>query len=354
MDTPDIVIVGAGFAGAATAWALAERGVPGVLVLEREPVPGRHASGRNAGMIRNEAEDPTVRELTRRGSEFLRSVPQEFATGFRRTGSVLLDPPFRSDRLVPVSRNEVEERIPCARNGRWETALHDPCDGIVDPQTLLNSYLCTFRAAGGRVLFSCPALGWKTRDSRIQAVRTPRGWIRARTFVNAAGAWARSVGTAAGGAALPIQPFRRHLFFGFGPRRFEGPFLWHLREGIYVRPESGGLVTSPCDQTPHPPGVPPTDPSFLGLLASKARRVLPDLSSFTPIRSWACLRTLAPDGRFVIGPDPILKNLFWVAALGGHGVTAAAAVGRLAAPLLCGETCPDGAPFRPDRFTQSG
>ena len=50
-ETAEVVIVGAGFAGAATAHHLAERGVRSVLLLEREPVPGAHASGRNAALV---------------------------------------------------------------------------------------------------------------------------------------------------------------------------------------------------------------------------------------------------------------------------------------------------------------
>jgi D-arginine dehydrogenase len=54
-----------------------------------------------------------------------------------------------------------------------------------------------------------------------------------------------------------------------------------------------------------------------------------------PLRcAWAGQRTFALDGRFVVGWDPRCRGLFWVAALGGHGVTTSPSVGRLAADLL--------------------
>src|SRR5438105_2807201 len=58
----DVVIVGAGFAGAATAWALARAGVRDLVVLEREAAPGAHASGRNAALrtSRGRIETPAV------------------------------------------------------------------------------------------------------------------------------------------------------------------------------------------------------------------------------------------------------------------------------------------------------
>ena len=58
-----IVIIGAGFAGMATARSLVQSGADDVLVLEREPAPGQHASGRNAGMIRTLLPDPDEQNL---------------------------------------------------------------------------------------------------------------------------------------------------------------------------------------------------------------------------------------------------------------------------------------------------
>ena len=61
--------------------------------------------------------------------------------------------------------------------------------------------------------------------------------------------------------------------------------------------------------------------------------------NFKPVKIQSAksgLRTMTPDGRFVIGEDPKLKGFFWVAALGGHGVTTSFAVGDLASDLILG------------------
>ena len=61
--------------------------------------------------------------------------------------------------------------------------------------------------------------------------------------------------------------------------------------------------------------------------------------NFTPLeiaRAQAGLRTMTPDGRFVIGEDPRVKKFYWVAGLGGHGLTTSFSVGRLAADLIDG------------------
>jgi len=65
---------------------------------------------------------------------------------------------------------------------------------------------------------------------------------------------------------------------------------------------------------------------------------IPALGNLTVRRSWAGLRTFSMDQGFVIGPDPRLEGFFWVAGLGGHGMTTSAAVGELATDLLLGRS----------------
>jgi len=84
------------------------------------------------------------------------------------------------------------------------------------------------------------------------------------------------------------------------------------------------------------------------LLAEKLTAVFPAVGDWRVGPGWACLRTFASDERFVIGKDPHAPRLFWVAGLGGHGVTAAWAVGRLAAQVLLERADPG--PFDPRRF----
>jgi glycine/D-amino acid oxidase-like deaminating enzyme len=86
------------------------------------------------------------------------------------------------------------------------------------------------------------------------------------------------------------------------------------------------------------------------LLAYKITRFMPALTNAPINRRWAGLRTLTPDGRFVIGWDPKVKGLFWVAGLGGHGVTTSSAVGALAADLITAGTGAQSEAFSPARF----
>ncbi|HEX7227250.1 MAG TPA: FAD-dependent oxidoreductase, partial [Candidatus Binatia bacterium] len=75
MVSSDCVIIGAGFAGAATAYHLARRGLNDIILLEQEAIPGFHSSGRNAAMIRQCVSEPALFDLTRDGAAFLRNLP---------------------------------------------------------------------------------------------------------------------------------------------------------------------------------------------------------------------------------------------------------------------------------------
>ena len=92
MQAVEYVIIGAGFAGAATAYHLSRRGVADILMLEQESIPGFHSSGRNAAMIRQCVPDPDLLALTRDGSRFLRNLPHDWPepVQFKQNGSLLL------------------------------------------------------------------------------------------------------------------------------------------------------------------------------------------------------------------------------------------------------------------------
>jgi glycine/D-amino acid oxidase-like deaminating enzyme len=93
------------------------------------------------------------------------------------------------------------------------------------------------------------------------------------------------------------------------------------------------------------------DPEAVELLASKVARAMPGLAHVPVRRSWAGLRTLTPDGNFVIGADAYIRGFIWCAGLGGHGVTASPAAGRLAAMSVMGRRPPP--EHSPTRFGRS-
>jgi glycine/D-amino acid oxidase-like deaminating enzyme len=357
-----VAIIGAGFAGAATAYWLKRFAGVRATIIEQEAVPGAHASGKNAGIARQAAESTPGTVLCARGTAFLRNPPSGFSSErvMQPTGGYLL-----ANRAAPVSelrdraraagvevrqaaKRDVIERVPFLEGAPFEAALFCPGDGVVDVHELLTAYL-----RGQQVLTHAAVTAFDLSGGRLKAATTTRGSIAADWFVIAGGAWATGVGKLAGSDCFPLEPRRRHLLHT-GPMPAidrHTPYAWSIEPEVYVRPESGGLLLCPCDEQVSEPCSPAADDNAPVWLAEKLGAAMPGLLDVPIARTWAELRCFSPDGNFVIGRDPKIANLLWVCALGGHGMTSSAAVGELAASLLLGLTPPvDPAPYRPDRF----
>ena len=111
-------------------------------------------------------------------------------------------------------------------------------------------------------------------------------------------------------------------------------WVWHLREGWYFRPESGGLLWCAGEELDDSPSDAVSDQEAPRRLATVIERSLPALGELQIRRHWSGHRSFLPDRRFLLGPDPRLGGWYWAVGLGGHGVTASAAVGaRVAASL---------------------
>lgn len=368
MISAHCVIIGAGFAGAATAYHLARRGVRDILILEQERVAGAHSSGRNAAMVRQVVPEPTLMPLTRDGAAFIRNLPSDWPipTSFQQNGSLLLaseeglkkllrDAGTAQELGIEVefwSREVAEKRVPVLKEAEFEGAVWSPTDGVVDIHALIDGYLKAAMSRGVIIRYGSPVQSINVRQDRVVAVATTDDVITTEVVVNAAGPWAAMIGTRAGASDVPLRACRRHLVFT-PPLPWvdqKWPFVWNVSHDVYFRPESGGLLLSPCDQDEMSPGVPPTDNSITELLADKVKRCLPGISNIAIKGSSAGFRTLSADGRFVIGWDPKVEGFFWVAGLGGHGVTTSSSVGALAADLILVPDSGSGEEFSPKRF----
>ncbi|HWP57695.1 MAG TPA: FAD-dependent oxidoreductase [Candidatus Acidoferrales bacterium] len=352
MRSARIVIVGAGFAGAASAYQLARRGARHVLLVEQERVAGYHASGRNASLVRQVIADQSTMALACRGAAFLRDLPADWPAPveYRRNGSMLLacgaswtalQRDAERARALGVeaeilSRADASRRVEILEDAEFDGALWCPTDGVVDIHALLSGYLKQAASYGAEIRYGCRLAAVDTRHGRVSRILLDSDWTAADVLVDAAGAWAGEVAAKAGAVNIPLRPLRRHLFVT-GPLSWvkpHWPFVWDVAHGFYFRPDSGGLLLCPCDEDEMAACDAPTSETALELLAEKTRRYFPRFSDLPIMKGWAGLRTFAPDGRFVIGWDPQLEGFFWVAALGGHGVTTSPAVGALVADMI--------------------
>ena len=346
-----IAIVGGGVAGLATAWSLARAGQRDVVLLEAEADCARHSSGLNAAILRTLIDEEPVAELAARSAPFLESPPAGFAQVplVRPVGLVLtadgaaeaaaLDCAAARTRrpIERLSPSELARRAPhVAVDAR--TAWWMPTDGVLDIAALTDGYARAAREQGVALHTGVRVSELLREGPDVVGLRTTDGTrLLADQVVLAAGGWAADLGRA-GGSSVEMTPLRRHLMVTAPDPRVDPswPVFWNVGNTFYARPESGGLMICACDESVVDPDRCDVVPEVLERVAETAARHLPDFADAAAAHLWCGMRTFTEDREFVIGPDPQVGGLFWVAGLGGHGMTTGPAVGELAAAALMG------------------
>jgi D-arginine dehydrogenase len=362
----EVVVIGGGFAGAATAYQLARAGVTDIVIVEAERTPGTHSSGRNAAMARFLVVRPDHLPLAVEGVRFLHRPPADFPHGtyVRRTGSMMLVQAEEREKMqhsiarwrdygIPaewLEPDEVEKRVPATAGATFAGAVYCADDGVADVSALLDGYLRVALGRGARLLTERRVTGIKVEAGQVCAVETEHECIETRAVVNACGAWAAEIASMAGACPMPFRSLRRHLVVT-APAAWvdpSWPFVWDVAHELYFRPEPPGLLLSPCDETEVPPGDVPVDHAALESLAEKIQRWMPRLCGVSVGHVWAGARTFTPDNNFVLGRDPRVGGFIWCAGLGGNGMAVSAAAGRLAAAGVFGK--PSVPAHAPERF----
>jgi D-arginine dehydrogenase len=367
MSSDRIIIIGAGMAGVSTAYFLTRRGARNIRILEKEKLAGMHSSGLNAAILRTMIPEPLLNRLACESAEFYLNPPAGFSSEplVDKTGIYLAashgneavlqgwcdDNPETGMEAIPVER--VYERIPDLARGLG-MATWKANDGVMDVHAILQGFLRGAVRSGAEFCANVQFLGLRTQNGRVTGVETDDGFMEAGKVVVANGAWASAAETF-GGYGLPFVPYRRHLLVTEVSPHVDSrqPVVWIAGEEFYFRPESGGLLMCGCDAVAvRPEQGETTDPAQLERIATKVLRWLPLFSDASIVKAWAGMRTFVLDDQFVIGADPRLTGLYWVAGLGGHGVACAPLVGRLAADWIVEGGCafPAAPAFSPERL----
>jgi D-arginine dehydrogenase len=353
MRRVEVVVVGAGIAGAAVAYFLTQRGVGDVVLLEREEAPGSHATGRSAAVVCQLDPNSAVQRLIVASAPFLRHPPAGFTEASLLTPSGVLllfrepvwsaftqvTPWFESEgiRLELLSPAQAITRIEVLNPQEFAGGVLLPEDGRLDVHELLTSYLRHARRHGAEVRTGVEATGVLVERGRCVGVATNRGEVRAQWVVNAAGAWAGAVARLAGAAPIDVVPRRRCAIVYAAPEGVDvsgWPLVSSDAHKVYFEPETGGLLMSPMDEAPSEPCDARPDELAIAEGLERLAALAPRLVPRSIRRRWAGLRTFAPDGVPVVGEDPLVPGFFWLAGQGGSGIETSPTLGAVAADLL--------------------
>jgi D-arginine dehydrogenase len=349
----EVVIVGAGIAGASLAYFLARRGVGDVLLLEREAHLAVHSTGRSAASLSRFDSHPTLLDLKLLAAPFFEEPPADFSphpllkrsgvlqlfgeegfAAFERKSADLAAKGLRFEKLTPAG---ARERV-SALEGGFAGAVAIPDDGRLDVHEILASYLRHARAAGAELRLGAEVQSFVESAGRLTGVRLRTGEeIAAGLVVDAAGGWAGEIARQARASEIPIVPHRRTLFTFAAPAGLDfqhWPLTASDPHSIYFTPEAGELMLSPMDEDPVEPCDPTPVDAVMAAAIERFRALAPSLVPQAIRRRWSGLRSFSPDRAHVVGEDPARPGFFWLAGQGGCGIETSPAVGRIAADLI--------------------
>lgn len=374
MERYDFLVLGSGIAGASIAFELANKAR--VFIAEREDSPGYHTTGRSAAMFVESYGNAWIRCLTKASRSFFEAPPAGFCDHalLTRRGcltiacqnqlpaleSLIAEIGATGSEIREFSCEEARTLVPILRRERVAKAAFEPNSCDIDSHALHAGYLRLAKAAGATLRLNAGADVIERRGDLWRISLADGDTVEARAIVNAAGAWADQVAELAGAARLGLEPKRRTVLLLAPPTEMSiqhWPSVIDVHEQFYFKPDSGWLLATPADETPSIPMD--AAPEELDIAVCVDRIESATYYTVDRIqRSWAGLRTFAPDRTPVIGYDPELMGFFWFAGQGGYGLQTAPAAARLGAALALGYTIPAdisdhgliAQPFSPSRW----
>jgi sarcosine oxidase subunit beta len=349
-NTADVVIIGAGIAGASIAWHLAELGIRDVILLERDSVQGKGSTGKSMGGVRAQFATPVNIRMSMYSIPFYGTFEERVGSycGYKAHGYLFcatseqhmqyLSTNLQRQQALGleqaglVGRREIEQMVPLWRTDDVVGGSFCPTDGFVDPHSVMSGFTDAALSRGVRLVRGAEAIGVAQG-----MVKTTAGDFSAPRTVIASGAWSRSVAALAG-AALPVTPLRRMLVptepFDGIPERC--PMTIDMSTGFHFRPEGRGLLMAWNDPEETPGFKTAVDPSFVEKILTRAVDRVPAFETLevNPKRAWAGLYEVSPDHHAILGQSAEHDWLYYATGFSGHGVMHAPATGKILADLL--------------------
>ena len=224
----DIIVIGGGIIGTATAFSLKNKTKLNILLIEAEKDLATHQTGNNSGVIHSglyyKPGSLKAKNCTE-GSELLYNFCKEHKLEFERCGKIVvanneselttLDELYRrglANGLKGIKKLNSEEIKSYEPNVKGIAGLHVPQTGIVDFTTVTNAYAKVFLDGGGTIKTNCQFLSLKKSNNEFVIITT-KGEIKTKFLVNCGGLYCDRIAKICGvDPGLQIIPFRGEYF----------------------------------------------------------------------------------------------------------------------------------------------
>lgn len=344
----ETVIICGGIVGCSVAYHLAKEGQE-VILLERKQLTSG-STWHAAGLVSQFHGFPCITRLASYGIELMSNLEKETgqATGFKRVGAtaVAMNPGRREElrrrkdvaigqgiEVHTLTMEELSYQWPLLKTDGILEAIHFPNDGQTNPIDTTIALAKGARMAGASIFENTAALRIMAEDGQVVGVETEQGIIKANNVVNCTGIWGQAF-AASNRTRLPIQ-HNQHFYIVTDPvpgLTDPTPVLRVYDEQAYYKEDAGKLMIGFAELNGmawNPPKGIPHDFEFdeLPYPDGHLDAVLEKCIQRVPALENAGIRTFfngpegyTPDGRYYLGEDPNINNLFVAAGFNSSGI----------------------------------
>src|SRR4051794_16552427 len=366
----DVVIVGGGSHGLATAYYLRKHGITDVCVLEKSYI-GSGAAGRNTTILRSNYRTPEGARFYDASVKLYEGLSSELEVNllFSPQGHLT---PAHSDRaaFVMAERAEVNRLLgidsrliypaeiaqlaPAMYLGDDATypimgALYHPPGGIIRHDAVVWGFARGADGGGAEIHPYTEVLGLERSNGRVDAVRTNRGTIKAGQVISATAGWSTLTCDMAG-VPLPITTHILQAFVTEPVKPLLDVVIVSSQMHVYISQTDRGEFVMGSEIEPWTTYRMNGTLNFLQDLTRHTLELFPQLEHARILRAWAGLCDLSPDYSPTRGQTEV-ENSHVSAGWGTYGFKAAPIVGKPLAELVDTGRQPELIePFRLERF----